>query len=85
MKLENIIGVGLLVLAIFGFIASMLLGLPTNAEVEKAANPIGNLADNFFTSENELNATLEQLKVPAGIPVTVGQDSVGRSNVFESF
>lgn len=85
MKLENIIGVGILLLAIFGFILSMLLGLPSDEAVKQAAKPVQNLPENFFTDANTLNTQLGALKVPSGIPVNVPTNSLGRSNVFESF
>jgi hypothetical protein len=85
MKLENIIGVGLLVLVIFGFILSLLLGLPGSDKVNQNARPVQNLPEDFFASTNQLNTTITNLKVPAGVPVTPNPSSLGRSNVFASF
>ncbi|HUD21146.1 MAG TPA: hypothetical protein VMQ44_03715 [Candidatus Saccharimonadales bacterium] len=85
MKLENIIGIGLLVLAIFGFILSLLLGLPSSDKVNQTAQPLQNLPEDFFASTNQLNTTIGQLKVPSGVPVTADPNNLGRSNVFASF
>jgi hypothetical protein len=85
MKLESVIGVGLLLLAVIGFLLSVILGLPNREEVNANAQPLPEIPRDLFSSDNELTNSVRALTKPSGVPVVVDPSTVGRSNVFESF
>ncbi|MEK7171069.1 MAG: hypothetical protein AAB774_02085 [Patescibacteria group bacterium] len=83
-RLETYIGIGLLLVAVLGFIFSILSGLPRDAEVKAVAHPLKEIPRDLFSSSNELNKTIGGLNTPSGIPVTVSPESLGKNNVFGS-
>lgn len=85
MKLESVIGVGLLLIAVVGFLLSVILSLPKKDEVNKIANPLPEIPRDLFSSDNQLTNSVRLLNKPNGVPVVVNPSTIGRSNVFESF
>lgn len=84
-KLETVIGVALLLAAVLGFLLMIVLQLPKDEAVQAQARPLPILPRDFFSAENEVTEQVKKLTVPSGVPVTVDQGKLGRSNVFEGF
>lgn len=85
LKLDTIIGVGLLVVAVLGFLISVIVQLPKKEQIEQIAQPLPIIPSNMFSSDNELTKAVRSLSKPNGVPVTVDPSTIGRSNVFENF
>jgi len=83
-RLETYIGVALLLIAIVGFIFSILTSLPTKTKVDAAASPLKEIPRDLFSSQNDINKLITGLNTPSGVPVTVAPGSLGRTNVFEN-
>ena len=83
-QIQSIIGIGLLLLSILGFLLLVLLSLPKSAQVQSQAKLLKSDPD-LFSSSNPVNQQIRNLKVPANIPVVVGQDELGRNDVFQNF
>jgi hypothetical protein len=84
-RLETFIGIGLLLVAVLGFIFSLITGLPNQDQVKAQAKPIPEIPRDFFSSDNPVANKIRELNVPAGVPVTVDPGNLGRTNVFENF
>ena len=84
-RIGMIIGIALLLIAIFGFLLSILAQLPKQETVNARAKTLPEIPRNMFASDNELTQTIRALNVPQNLPVTVNQNSLGRSNAFENF
>lgn len=84
-KIESLIGISLLVIAIFGFILSLIMALPKAEQVDSRAQPLEEIPRNLFSEDNELTQQIQQLASPPNIPVRVGPEELGRVNVFENF
>lgn len=85
-KLQSYIGIGLLLIVIIGFIFMIVRGIVvSDAEIQSRADVLPNLSSDFLTDENEVTKRINELTVPAGVPVTVSDDSVGRTNVFTQY
>jgi hypothetical protein len=78
------IGLALLVLAVLGFILSLVTNLPKSADVAAQAQPLEVLPRDFF-SGNQTTEEIRKLNVPNGVPVNLDANNLGRSNVFESY
>ena len=84
-KFESILGIGILTLAILGFILSVILSLPSGDKVVGRAETRPEIPSNLFSSDNELTKEIRTLVVPSNIPVTPNQANLGRGNVFENY
>lgn len=84
-RLETFIGIGLLLVAVLGFIFSLISQLPKQDQVNAQARPIPEIPRDFFSGDNATANQIRSLNVPANIPVTVDSKNLGRSNVFENF
>lgn len=84
-KLETVVGVGLLIVAVVGFMLSVLLSLPEQEQVDALAQPLTEIPRDLFSSDNELTKKVRSLSTPNGVPVSVDPATVGRTNVFENF
>jgi len=84
-RFETILGVGLLLVAVLGFILMILLSLPRADEVKNKAKILREIPQDLFSSSNPINQQINELKVPGGVPVSVDPGTLGRSNVFENF
>lgn len=84
-KFESILGMGLLTLAILGFILSVILSLPKDDKVAGRAETLPSIPDNLFSKDNQLTKDIQSLTVPTNIPVKPNQANIGRVNVFESY
>lgn len=83
-RLETYIGIALLMIAVLGFLFSILTSLPNAKQVEQVARPLPEIPRDLFSSSNELNKTIQSLHAPSGVPVTISPTELGRSNVFEN-
>lgn len=83
-RLETYIGIALLLIAVLGFLFSILTSLPNAKQVNQVARPLQQIPRDLFSSSNELNKTIQSLHAPGGVPVTVSPTELGRSNVFEN-
>lgn len=84
-KFESMLGMGLLTIAILGFILSVILSLPKSDQVAGRAETLPPIPDNLFSKDNELTKTIQSLAVPTNIPVKPKQANIGRGNVFKSY
>ncbi|MEX0594542.1 MAG: hypothetical protein WD157_00350 [Patescibacteria group bacterium] len=84
-KFESMIGIGLLVIAILGFILSVILSLPKSEQVQGRAQTLPEIPRDLFSSDNELTQQIRRLVSPSNIPVKAKQSNLGRKNVFENF
>ncbi len=84
-KVESLIGMGLLTVAILGFILSFVLSLPKGDVVTGRAQALPPIPPNLFASDNELTKKVQSLIAPPGVPVTPDPANLGRTNVFENF
>lgn len=84
-RLETYVGVALLLIAVLGFIVSILLQLPKSEKVTELAKPLQVIPRDMFSSQGELNQLVQKLNTPGGVPVVVDPNSLGRSNVFQNF
>lgn len=83
-KLETYIGLSLLLIAVLGFIFSVLTSLPKKEQVDEVARPLQEIPRDLFSSENPLNKAVGALSTPSGVPVTVDPGNLGKSNVFSN-
>lgn len=83
-KIQMLIGLALLILAVLGFILSLVANLPKGDEVTLQAQPLEVLPRDFF-SGNETTEAIRKLNVPNGVPVNLDANNLGRSNVFETY
>jgi len=81
-KLQSVIGIGLTVIVILAFVLMIILNLPSKDKINQQAKPLPNLPSDFLSDSNPLMQRVKNLKVPGGVPVTVSQDNLGRTNVF---
>lgn len=84
-KFESILGMGLLTLAILGFILSVILSLPKDEQVIGRAETLPSIPGDLFSKDNELTQAIQSLTIPTNIPVKPNQANIGRGNVFESY
>jgi hypothetical protein len=85
LKLDTIIGVGLLIITVLGFLISVIVQLPKKEQIDQVAQPLPTIPANMFSSDNELTKAVRALSKPNGVPVTVDPSTIGRTNVFENF
>lgn len=85
LKLDTIVGVGLLIVAVLGFLLSVIFQLPKKEQVDQLAQPLPEIPRNMFAADNELTKAVRALTKPNGVPVTVDPSTIGRTNVFENF
>ena len=83
-RLETYIGIAMLLIAVLGFLFSILTSLPSEKEVSKVAHPLPEIPRTLFSSSNELNKMVQELHSPGGVPVTINPTELGRSNIFEN-
>ncbi|MEK7202519.1 MAG: hypothetical protein AAB669_03280 [Patescibacteria group bacterium] len=83
-RLETYIGIAMLLIAVLGFLFSILTSLPTDKQVGEVAKPLPEIPRDLFSSSNELNIAIQGLHSPGGVPVTVNPSELGRSNIFEN-
>lgn len=83
-RLQTFIGLVLLIIAVLGFILSLVLGLPRAEEVQTRANALEVIPREFFSTD-PVTQEVRKLNVPNGVPVTLDAGNIGRSNVFEGF
>jgi len=83
-RLQTFISLALLIIAVLGFIVSLVSNLPKDAEVTAKAAPLEVLPRDFF-SGNAVTEQVRKLAVPNGVPVNLDASNLGRSNVFERF
>lgn len=84
-KFESVIGIGLVTLAILGFILTFILSLPKSEAVNSRAQTLPPIPNNLFASDNPLTQKVRSLLSPPGVPVTPDPANLGRGNVFENF
>lgn len=84
-RLESYIGIALLLLAVLGFLFSVLTALPDKKEVEANAKTLKEIPRDMFSSDNELTKTINKLNTPGGVPVTVNPETLGKSSAFGDF
>ena len=84
-KFESMLGMGILTLAVLGFILSVILSLPKDNQVAGRAETLPEIPSNLFSSDNELTKEIRSLVVPSNIPVKPNQANLGRGNVFEGY
>ena len=84
-KLETYIGIALLLLAVLGFLFSVLTSLPNKSEVAATANPLKEIPRDMFSSDNEIIQSIKKLNTPGGVPVTVNPDTLGKTSAFGNF
>ena len=83
-RLETYIGIALLLIAVLGFLFSILTNLPKADQVKAVAHPLKEIPRDMFTGSNATNKIIQDLDSPKGIPVTVSPGDLGRSNIFEN-
>jgi hypothetical protein len=83
-RLQSMVGLALLVIAVLGFIVSLVTNLPKDTEVAAQAQPLQVLPRDFF-SGNAVAEQVRKLSVPNGVPVNLDANNLGRSNVFERY
>ena len=81
-RLETYIGVALLLIAVLGFVFSVLANLPRDEQVKSIAKPLKEIPRDLFSSQNELNKMIGGLNTPSGVPVTVDPTQLGKNNAF---
>lgn len=84
-RLQQYIGVGLVVITILLFIYSFFTSLPSQDSVNQAAQTLPAIPADLFSSSNPITQKLSNLTVPAGVPVVVDPSTIGRTNVFQNF
>lgn len=84
-RVNTIVGVGLVILAIVAFLVMIIVNLPHDAQVSQLANPLPSIPQNMFADSNPLIQSIKGLSVPANVPVTVTNNNLGRDNAFEGF
>jgi len=84
-RLESYIGIALLLLAVLGFLFSVLTALPDKTEVAAKANTLKEIPRDMFSNDNDLIKSVKKLNTPGGIPVTVNPDTLGKTSVFGNF
>ncbi|MCR4307811.1 MAG: hypothetical protein NUV80_04560, partial [Candidatus Berkelbacteria bacterium] len=83
-RLETYIGIAMLLIAVLGFLFSILASLPKEEQISQAAHPLPQIPRDMFSSSNELNKMIQGLHSPSGVPVTINPTDLGRSNIFEN-
>jgi len=83
-RIQTFIGLAVLLLAVLGFIVSLVANLPRQEEVARQAQPLDILPRDFF-SGNAVTEQVRKLNVPNGVPVNLDAGNLGRSNVFERY
>ena len=83
-KIQTFIGLALLLLAVLGFILTLVMNLPKQEQVESQAKALEILPRDFF-SGNAVTEQIKKLNVPSGVPVNLDSGNLGRSNVFERY
>lgn len=83
-RLQTLIGLSLLFIAVVGFILTLVLQLPKEEQVNQRAKTLDVIPRDFF-SNNPTTETIRGLNVPNGVPVNLDAGNLGRSNVFESY
>lgn len=83
-RLETYIGIALLLIAVLGFVFSVLVSLPRDEQVKSVAKPLKEIPRDLFSSQNELNKMIGGLSTPGGVPVTVDPTQLGKNNAFGS-
>ncbi|MBI4948465.1 hypothetical protein HY844_02850 [Candidatus Berkelbacteria bacterium] len=84
-KIQTLIGVALLFVAIIAFVFTLLTNLPKQEAITAEAKPLQNVPEDLFSSSNEVIQQLNKLTVPTKVPVTVDSSNLGRANAFENF
>jgi len=84
-RFETFLGIGLLLVAVLGFILMIILNLPRADEVNQRAKLLKEIPEDLFSGSNPVNQQIQSLNVPNGVPVEVDPNNLGRSNVFENF
>lgn len=84
-KFQTFIGIGLLIIAVLGFLFTILTNLPEKNQVDANAKSLTEIPRNLFASDNEIAEMIRQLNVPTNLPVVVDPSNLGRSNAFENF
>jgi|GEM_PF-1279109 len=84
-RLEGLIGLGLLILTILGFLLMLVLALPKQPQVSQVAQPLSTIPRDFFSSDNAVTGQVKKLAVPSGLPVEADENSMGRDNVFNRY
>ena len=84
-KFESFIGIGILTLAILGFILTVILSLPKTEQVSSRAETLKPIPSDLFSSDNEVTKKIKALIVPTNIPVKANEANLGRGNVFENY
>jgi hypothetical protein len=85
LKLDTIVGVGLIIIAVLGFLVSVISQLPKKERIDQVAQPLPIIPADMFSSDNELTRAVRALSKPNGVPVVVDPSTIGRTNVFENF
>lgn len=83
-RLQSFIGLAVLIIAVLGFIVSLVANLPKSDEVAAKSNPLEVLPRDFF-SGNAVTEQVRKLSVPNGVPVNLDANNLGRTNVFERY
>lgn len=84
-RIEGLLGLGLLVLTILGFLLMLVLALPKESQVSQVAKPLTTIPRDFFSSDNAVTGQVKKLNVPSGLPVEVNQNAQGRDDVFSRY
>ncbi len=84
-KIETWVGIGLLIIVIVAFILEIIFSLPKDPAITAKAQVIPTIPRDLFSATNPLNKKVGQLNVPSNVPVTVGNNEIGRDNVFATF
>ena len=83
-RVETYVGIALILVVIIGFVFSVLTSLPTSTKVNQQAVVLKEIPRDLFSSQNEVNKLISGLNTPAGVPVTVDPNTLGRANVFQT-
>jgi hypothetical protein len=83
-KVQTLIGLALLAIAVLGFVVSLIVSLPRQDDIAARAQPLEELPRDFF-SDNPTTSAVRDLKIPGGVPVDLDANNLGRPNVFESY
>lgn len=84
-KIQTLIGVALLAVAIIAFVFTLLTSLPKKEAISAEAKPLQDVPEDLFSSSNDVIQQLNKLSVPTKVPVTVDANNLGRANAFENF
>lgn len=84
-RLQQYIGVGLVVVAVLLFLYTFFVNLPSKDAVNQTAKTLPAIPADLFSSSNPVSQKLTGLSVPSGVPVVVDPSTVGRVNVFQNF